>query len=411
MTQITKPLGDESRASLGPSPGCPVSDYDPYETEHLLEPHPGNTALREQGGVVWLSRYKVYALPRYATTRAALDDWKHFSSAHGVMLNDTMNDFMRGTLLCSDPPEHDAKRKVIMRPLNPAALRGIREEIAAEAESLVERLCEQGSFNAATDLAEHLPLSIVATRVGLPSVERVSMLNWGRASFDCIGPIEKERTQKALGELGGFGSFVSANSARDRVAPGSWLEGLYHAADEGLIPHESCGAMAVDYIGPSLDTTISALSSAAWLFATHREQWNILRERPSLIPNAVNEIVRLEAPIQAWTRYVTTDTELDAVPLPGGSRVLIMFGSANRDERKWADPTRFDVTRQVSDHVGFGHGEHACAGANLARMEIVAILNALVKRVAQFSLVDEPVREATSATRGWSKVPVQVTLG
>lgn len=345
----------------------PVSDYDPYLTEHLLDPHPGNAALRQQGGVVWLSRHNLYALPRYETTRGALDNWQHFSSGMGVMLNDVMNDFMRGTLLCSDPPEHDVKRKVIMRPLTPAALRTIRDDITVEADPLVERLCAQGAFNAATELAEHLPLSIVANRVGMPAVERTSMLDWGRAAFDCIGPIELERTQKALTKLGDFGGFVTAHSARDQCAKGSWLEGLYEAADEGLISHETCGAMAVDYIGPSLDTTISALSSAIWLFATNPEQWDILRDRSAMIPNAVNEIVRLEAPIQGWTHYVSVDTELDGVPLPKGSRVLVMFASANRDERKWADADTFDVTRSVSDHVGFGHGEHGCAGANLAR--------------------------------------------
>ena len=402
--------GERDEARPAPASNCPVNDYDPYEAENLLDPHPGCAELRAQGGVVWLSRYEIYALPRYATTRAALDDWRSFSSAHGVMLNDVMNNFMRGALLCSDPPEHDVKRDVIMGPLTPMALRKIRDEIFSEAETLVAQLCERGSFNAATELAEHLPLTIVATRVGLPSVERESMLKWGKAAFDCIGPLEKERTRAALGVLDEFGAFVRNNSARDKVSPGSWLDGLYSAADAGRIPHEVCGAMAVDYMGPSLDTTISALSSAVWLFARHPEQWNIVRENPSLIPNAVNEIVRIESPIQGWTRYVAKDTELDGVALPRGSRVLVMFGSANRDERKWENPTEFDVSRGVADHVGFGHGEHSCAGANLARTEIIAVLTALAKRVKRFELVGEPVREVTSVTRGWSNVRVQVHL-
>lgn len=398
-------------ARPAPALGCPVSDYDPYDDRNLLDPHPGNAALRAQGGVVWLSRYGIYALPRYATTRAALADWQSFSSAHGVMFNDVMNNFMRGSLLCSDPPEHDVKRSVITRPLSLAALRNMRDHITAEAENLVGQLCDKGSFNAATELAEHLPLTIVAERVGMPPVKRESMLKWGRASFDCIGPMEKERTRAALDVLDEFGAFVRANSARVNLPADSWLEGLYRAADAGLIPHEVCGAMAVDYIGPSLDTTISALSSAAWLFAANPEQWDIVRDRPSVIPNAVNEIVRLESPIQGWGRYITKDIELDGVVLPGGSRVLVMFGSANRDERKWEDPARFDVTRSVADHVGFGHGEHSCAGANLARTEIIAVLTALAKRVKRFELIDEPVREVTSATRGWSNVSVRVHLG
>lgn len=401
---------DAAAVDTPPPADCPTSDHDIYAEDNLFDPHAGYGALRALGGVVWMRRHGLYALPRYATTRAALDDWRNFSSASGVMLNDTMNGFMRGTLLCSDPPEHDVKRKVIMQPLTPTALRRMREDIQAEARTLVNELCARGSFNAATDLAEHLPLSIVANRVGLPPVGRESMLSWAKASFDCIGPIHTERTQRSLAVLPEMSAFISGNSAREQIEPGSWLDGLYDAADAGLIPHEACGAMAIDYVGPSLDTTISALSSAIWLFATHPDQWQLLRERPNLAANAVNEIVRLESPIQGWTRYVAQDVEFDGVRIPQGSRVLVMFASANRDERKWDEPTRFDITRAVSDQVGFGAGEHACAGANLARMEIVSVLTELIARVDRFEFIGKPVREVTQVTRGWSDIPVRVHL-
>jgi cytochrome P450 len=326
------------------------------------------------------------------------------------MLNEAMNGFMQGTLLCSDPPAHDVKRKVIMEPLTPTALRAIRSEITAEAEALTDELCGRREFNAAVDLAEPLPLAIVAKRVGLPPVKREGQLRWTKASFDCIGPGDRERTQAALRILPEIGGFVGSNAAREQIDPDSWLGGLYRAADAGLIAHAECGPMSIDYVGPSLDTTIGALSSAVWLFATHPTQWKSVRENPALIPNAINEIVRLETPIQGWTRYVTESVELGGVQLPPGSRVLVMFGSANRDERKWNDPERFDVNRQVSDHMGFGHGEHACAGANLARLEIMAMLNALAAKVERFELVGEAVREVTQATRGWANIPVRVHL-
>lgn len=391
-----------------PAPGCPVSDHDPYEADALLHPYPGYARLREHGPVVWLSRYGIYALPRYESSAAALDDWRSFSSAQGVMLNETMNSFMRGTLLCSDPPVHDAKRAIIIGPLTPAALRGIRGEIQEEAERVVERACERQVVDAVTELAEQLPMSIVATRVGIPGVERRSMLRWAASVFDCIGPLDKPRTREALAELDHFGRFVAENSSRETVAPGSWLEGLYAAADAGKIPHEACGPMAVDYLAPSLDTTISALASAIWLFALHPDQWDLLRENPSLIPGAINEVVRLESPIQGWTRYVTQNVELGGVRLPEGSRVLVMFGSANRDEHKWDAPERFDVTRSAADHLGFGRGEHVCAGAHMARMEMIALLTALTRRVKRFELAGEPVRQLNNILRLWAALPVRV---
>lgn len=261
---------------------CPIDDYDPWEPTTLLDPYGDYARLRDKGGVVFLSRYGIYVLPRYATVRTALDDWGTFSSAKGVMLNDVMNEFMAGTILCSDPPQHDAMRKVIMRPLEPRALRDLKPQITAEADELVDRLCDQGEFNAATELAEHLPFSIVTKNVGLPPVGRESMLRWAPAAFNCIGPLEKPLTQEGLPVLQEVGGFIHTNGARDQIAPGSWLARLYEAADEGLITHEQAPAMSFDYIGPAVDTTISATAAAIYLFASNPDQWQALRERPAL---------------------------------------------------------------------------------------------------------------------------------
>lgn len=398
---------DRPEAASAPA-GCPVSDHDPYSASALLAPYEHYRKLRDLGGVVFLSRYGFYALPRYESTRTALTDWKHFSSHRGVMLNEVMDNFMEGSLLCSDPPEHDALRRVITRPLTPKALRELQPEITAEAETLVARLRVRKSFNAVTDLAQHLPVTIVSNKVGLPPVERSSMLRWTPAAFDCAGPIDLERTKAAFPILSEIGGFISDNGARSQVAKDSWLERLYQAADEGIIPHEKCAAMSIDYIGPALDTTISATSSAICLFARNPDQWDRIREQPSLIPNAINEIVRLESPIQAWGRRATEGCTIDGVSIPSGAKVLVMFASANRDERKWEDPTRFDVTRKVTDHVAFGFGEHSCAGANLARMEITALLMALARSVRRFELTGEPEMAVNNVARLWKNIPISL---
>jgi cytochrome P450 len=387
---------------------CPASDYDLYADKALIAPYEGYAMLRDLGEVVHLTRYHLYALPRYETVRSALKDWEAFTSSEGVMLNDVLNNFMKGTLLCSDPPAHDALRKVITRPLTPSALRDLRDEIEREAENVVERLCNQGSFNAATELAPHLPLSIVATRVGLPPVERANMLRWATAAFNCTGPLEKQRTRDAIPVLQEVGAFIHDNGARDQVLRGSWIDMLYHAADEGVISAEAPQAMSFDYVGPALDTTISATSSAIWLLATHPGEWERLRREPALIPNAINEVVRLESPIQGWSRVARKSVTIGPHTIPSGTRVIMMFASANRDERKWSDPTRFDIGRRISDHLGFGAGPHACAGANLARMEIAAVLQALLKRVERIELTKEPVLEVNNMSRVWRDITVTV---
>jgi cytochrome P450 len=363
----------------------PASDIDLWTDEALLDPYELWRELRDLGSVVLLRKYDVWALPRYKDVRKALDDWEVFSSAMGVTLNDRMNELLAGGTLCSDPPLHNVLRSVVRRPLSPKELRGLEPEIQTEAHSLVERLLERRTFDVVADLAQHLPLTIVSTRVGLPEDGRENMLDWAAANFNCFGPLN-DRAKAAFPKLEEGVRFSFDPSLPDRLKPGGWAAQLWEAAERGEIAHEQCPAMLNDYWGPSLDTTIFATANAIWLFGQHPEQWDRLRADRTLIPHAVNEVVRFESPIPQFSRVITRDHEIDGVMIPAGSRVLVMFASANRDERKWDEPDRFDIGRKRNDHLGFGHGEHQCAGQTLARMEIKALLTALADRVERFEL-------------------------
>src|SRR6516165_1937389 len=168
---------------------APWSDYDPYTEESLLDPWLGYKRLRDAGPAVWLPRYQMFALTRYDAVRRALLDWECFVSRNGVMMNDQMNRVLRGNTLCSDGADHDALRDVLVRPLKPGALRSLREEITAEAEGVVEKLVARGTFDAATELAQHLPVAVVSNLVGLPEKGRERMLVWAHEMFNCFGPM------------------------------------------------------------------------------------------------------------------------------------------------------------------------------------------------------------------------------
>lgn len=386
---------------------APVSDVDLYSTANLLDPFPVYRDLRAAGGAVWLDAHGMFILPRYDDVKAALSDWETFSSAGGVTMNDEMNEKLRGGLLCSDPPHHDVLRKIIERPVTPRALSALRQRVSEEAEALVERLCEKGSFDAATELAQHLPVSIVSELVGLPEEGRERMLVWAAANFDCFGPLN-ERTLAAFPIVGEMVEYAFTQCVPGKLQPGGWAQMIWDAAANGEIDAALCPFLMNDYMGPSLDTTIFATTSAIWLFARHPEQWARIRENPALIPQAINEVIRIESPIQTFSRYVARDTEVDGVHLPAGSRAIVAFGSANRDERKWENPDSFDVLREGSqDHLGFGHGDHHCVGNNLARLEIRALLVALAKRVERFEL-HEMERGVNNVLRGISKCMVSV---
>jgi cytochrome P450 len=386
---------------------APASSVELFTTEALLDPYPIYETLRNRGPVVWLSAYDMFVLARYAEVRGALEDWQVFSSDGGATMNDEMNSKLKGGLLCSDPPTHDVLRKVIERPLTPRAVAALRDRVTAEAESLVERLVIKGTFDVATELAPHLPVSIVSELVGLPEEGRERMLDWAPANFDCFGPINA-RTQAAFPIVGEMVHYAFTQCVPGKLRPGGWAQMIWDAADRGEIDPAICPFLMNDYMGPSLDTTIFATTSAIWLFARNPEQWDVVRDNPALLPQAVNEAIRIESPIQAFSRYVARDHEIEGINLPRGSRAIVLFGSANRDERKWGDPDKFRVNREgSSEHLGFGFGEHRCVGNNLARLEIRALLAALARRVKRFEL-HEMERGVNNVLRGIKTCVVSV---
>ena len=386
----------------------PSSDIDLWEDASLADPYPLYQQLRDLGPVVHLSAQDAFAIPRYDPLREALADWHSFTSARGVMMNDHVNSAFTGIVLHTDPPEHDVMRKVLAAPLRPDQLRLITPRVRAEADAVVDRLVHRGRFDAATDLAQHLPLTIVSTLVGLGDFGRERMLEWAAATFDAQGPVDRARTRAAFPKLDEMVAYATQEVTAEKVDPAGWVAALYAAADRGALRPGQPEAMVMDYTGPALDTTIFATSSAIWLFAQHPDQWDLVREDPRLIPHAINEVVRLESPIQRFSRVATRDVEVGGHLVPEGARVLMLFASGNRDERHYPDPERFDVRRRPSDHLAFGHGVHACVGMNLARLEIRLLLEALAAKVERFELLGVE-RAVNSTLRGIAHLDVAVS--
>jgi cytochrome P450 len=322
------------------------------------------------------------------------------------MLNQQMNDTLRGIVLCSDDPEHAILRRVISKPITPKAISAYSDLITGEAESLVARLVAKGTFDAATQLAQHLPVTIVAHLVGLPEEGRERMLDWAAANFQCFGPINA-RTLEAFVTVKEMVDYAFTQCTREKLRPDGWARLIWDAADRGEISFEKPPLMMNDYMGPSLDTTIFTIANAIYLFGRNPQQWTLLRAQPELMPRAINEVVRLESPLQGFSRVATRDVRIEDVVLPEGSRAVMLWGSANRDERKWSDPETFDITRNNTDHLGFGQGVHMCVGMHLAKMEIAAILGALLKRVSRFEL-GESKRVINNVMRGLSQLEVTV---
>jgi len=328
-----------------------------------------------------------------------------FSSANGCMMNAPMNAATKGIMLCSDDPDHLAMRRLFARPLQTKELAAHRQRFEALAVETVERLVAGGEFDAVHDLAHVLPLAVVTELVGLDAEGRANMLAWAASIFNAFGPIESARTVLGLDIAQQVITYVLERVDRASLVPGGWGEALFTAADRGDISEYTARMMLVDYLTPALDTTINATSAAIELFAANPDQWDILRADPTLIPHAINEVVRLESPIRAFAREVVRDHAIGDVTLKAGDRALMLYACANRDPSKFADPARFDIRRKPSDHLGFGMGTHVCAGMHLARLEITVLLQALVPRVHAF-VAHSPVRLPHNTLRGLTSLRV-----
>jgi cytochrome P450 len=341
---------------------------------------------------------------------AALRDHDRFSSASGVGLNDVMNDATKGgSVLCTDPPEHDNLRRILGSRLTPRALRGHSEDFLRRAHLLADELVEKGSFDAVADFASAFPLSVVPDLLGVPYDGREHLLRWASAAFQAEGPMN-ERTQSSLPDLQEFLGYITGVAGEQKLASGSWGHQMLLEARAGEIDEKMLPPLLLDYLGPSIDTTISALSTAIWQFALHPDQWDALRSDRTLIANVVNEAVRLEAPIRGFGRHLTHDFDADGVTLAAGDWVFVSYASANRDERRWENPGRFDIHRDTAGHVGFGSGIHSCVGQGLAKLEATALFTALADKVTRFELTGEPVWNVHNILRGIATLPVTVRV-
>jgi cytochrome P450 len=364
----------------------PVSYADPFTDDALPDPWAIYREWRDGGPVVLLPQWDLHAVTRHSDVRAVLGDWETFSS-RAISLNPAFNAMAGGvdtSILMASPPQHHRLRSILGEDL---AVRGLREQlddfVTSRAEAIVEELVARGSFDAVNDLARPFVMGIVYDLNGLPENGRDRFFGWANAMFDAFGP-PNARSEAGVLAVGEMFAWLREEARPDTVRPDSWAATIYEAADRGDVPADTAFRMLTTYVVPALDTTIHSLGWAVQLFAEHPDQWDEVRADPELIPGAFREILRIQTPVHNFGRLAERDAEIDGVPVAAGSHLLVSFASANRDERAWDDPERFDIHRDTRKHVGFGYGVHSCVGQGLARMEGHAILAAFARRVERF---------------------------
>ena len=388
--------------------GHPVLAEDLFSDGAIEDPYPLYRRLRDLGPVVRLAAQDLLAVGRFADVRAVLADAGTFVSGQGVLFNDVANGLTRGTTLASDPPEHGRLRRLVGARLTPRAVAGLQDSVRATARGVVDAALAAGTVDAVPALAEALPMAVVPAFLGFPEDCRPHLLRWAKGAVEAGAP-PSGRTPDAVAQAVELGRYAEHLVSSRGIAPETLGHDLLVATDAGEIDEHRCTALLLDYFGPSLETTLTAIGNAVALFAEHPEQWDLLRSDPeALLPSAFNEVVRLETPLRAFTRVAAVDAQVDGVEVPAGSRVAVVFASANRDERRWEDPDRFDVTRRNADHVATGYGEHACAGQGLARLEFSALFGELARRVERFEPAGDRVLTRSGMVRSYASLPVRL---
>jgi cytochrome P450 len=362
-------------------------DVDVWSDANLRDPFPLYAELRRLAPVVHLVRHDAYAVTRYAEIRDVLQEWESFTSAKGVGMSPLINARGGRGVIASDPPVHTARRRVLNSQLLPAALKPHEQFIESRATEYADQAVDRRDLEVVGELAVPFSVAVVCDLVGLPDEGRERLLPWARLGFDSWGP-PGPRADAAADGYRSLVDYSNTVSVPEHLEPGRWGAGIYDAVDRGELEPEAIHGVVFAYLQAGMDTTVNAIGTALFLFAQYPDQWDQVCRDPNLIPSAVNEILRYHSPIQRYTRVANDDIEVGGVSIPADSRVVVLIGAGNRDERRFDDPDRFDVIRNPIDHLAFGRGLHHCAGAGLARLELSAVLTRLAERVRRFEIRD-----------------------
>jgi 4-methoxybenzoate monooxygenase (O-demethylating) len=388
----------------------PVSAADPFSHAFLAHPYPFHEELREAGPVVWLEQYGIWTMARHEQVRDALTDWQTYCSSAGVGLSDFRKEppwRPPSIILEADPPLHTRTRAVLTRILAPAAIQVLRETFKREAESLIARLVDKREFDGVAELAEAYPLKVFPDAVGISPAGRENLLPYGSMVFNSFGP-RNDLFDQAMANAGPVREWIMSKCSRAALAPEGLGMQIFQAVDAGDLSEEEAGMLVRSFLSAGIDTTVYGLGNALYCFARYPEQWTLLRNNPSLIRGAFEEVLRFEAPVQTFFRTTTRPVEVGGVRLNEGEKVLLFLAAANRDPRRWERPDTFDAARRAAGHMTFGTGIHGCVGQAVARLESEAILTALASRVVSFELIGEPRRRLNNTLRGFDTLPLRV---
>ena len=383
-------------------------EFDPFSLECLEDPYPTYRALLEDAPVYHSARRGFWALSRFADVQNAARDWETFSNRGGVDLSGSVSLVGDGGFLGMDPPRHDELRRIVRDRFTPKSILGLEGALRDHVGGIAARIVERGRADLASELARPLPLRTICALLGFPAEDDDQLGRWFDAMVRRV-PGTSEIPAEARSAAEAMRAYLDeAAEHRSRAFGDDVFSALVAAERSGGLTREERTGICVLLFLAGISTAAGLVSTSLYLLSMHRSQRAGLVAHPAKIPGAVEELTRYVSPVQALARTTTRAVELHGSSIPEGGRVLLVYGAANRDPRRFPNPDDLELEREHSRHLGFGEGIHFCLGAPLARLQMRVVLETLLPSIPDFELAG-PVRWMTTpGDRGLDSLPVEL---
>ncbi len=388
--------------------------YDPYDVSINADPYPTFARLRDEAPLYYNATHDFYALSRYEDVEAGLRDWQTFSSARGGILEliKAGVELPPGTLIFEDPPLHDIHRKLLSRVFTPRRMNALEDKVREFCARCLDPVVGSDGFDLIAVLGAQMPMRTISMLLGIPEEDQEAVRDRVDANLRTEPGKAMEVEEGGKLELGTdmFADYIdwrAEHPSDDLMTELMTAEFTDETGTVRRLTRDELLTYCMVIAGAGNETTTRLIGWAGTVLADHPDQRRELAEDPSLIRGAVEELLRFEPPAPHTGRYVTRDVERHGQTIPEGSALLFLNGAANRDERRFTGPDRFDIHREITGHLTFGFGVHFCLGAALARVEARVALEELLVRFPEWDVdLSGAKLSPTSTVRGWETLPL-----
>jgi len=386
--------------------------YDPYDFEIDSDPYPIWRRLREERPLYHNERYDFYALSRFEDVERCLVEWRTYSSARGTILEFIKSgiEIPPGSIIFEDPLDHDRHRGILSRVFTPRKMNAIEPKVREFCARTLDPHLGTGRFDFIRDLGAEMPMRTIGMLLGIPDEDQEKIrdridegLRLEEGAMPDASRLDAEEQASSFEEYIDWRAKHPSDDLMTELLQAEFEDetGVRRLTRAEVLNFVNLLAAAGN------ETTTRLIGWTGKLLADHPDQRHELIERPDLVPNAIEEVLRFESPSPVQARFVTRDVVHHERVVPEGSALLLLNGAANRDHRKFADGERFDIHRKIDHHLAFGYGIHFCLGAALARLEGRVALDEVLKRFPSWEVDwDNAVKARTSTVRGWECLPV-----